>query len=767
MKIRSIRMVSFGKIRNRSFENIPDGLTVVVGNNETGKTTTMEFMRSTMFPGRSSAYPVPSKTDSGSMELETDAGEKLILQREHKKVTEIAGRPLPGDMLSIDQKTYRSVFAMDLADLTDSEAISSENIKNRFLTIPGGENVPDVLKELDSMKTEIMNSERITERNKVGSLNEDIGSLKMSIGRLEERMDEYDELAERRRGLKKELTALHQKQDEIEKEKTRRNMLEAQRGSLRKLAELDEERGRLDYSRTLSSDDVKRYGTATADAERLSREIEEYGEIKEDVSDEFLEELRSYENDLRSFIKGYDEMTDRREHLKDNIAEDEEFIEETGIPRELATDEAIREIEKAAKFKAPFIPIILLAAGIGLIALSSFIGKIAVLGGVALAGLGVLLLALALKKGGFKKWMATNGYEGISRDRVPSFLVKLERVNEASKRITISKEEIVSITDSLNETEQGLRELLNELEHEYEGMKEGFDFVSGYIKDIDDKRRRDSEILEMMDETDSLYDEIDTIHTKYDGKEGFMQICSDNRNLQDLDIRAKDLRENIEEATGMKVQDIIEELKMNWIAPDLGPEVESVNHSIGEVSTYMSSLISDGELGSLYEELNSKRAELTDAVREWGILALQESMVNVACTELYSKMQPSVIKTANRYLGMMTDERYSIDPDPRLNEVVIRDRLEHKTSRQWSSGLGDQVYLSLKMAVAKEMGSEHLPMILDDVLVRFDIGRRVGAITAILDFAKDQQAFLFSCDTSVAALFPDGTNIITLTSQAE
>jgi len=767
MKIRSIRMLSFGKIRNRSFENIPDGLTVVVGNNETGKTTTMEFMRSTMFPGRSAAYPVPSKTDSGSMELVTDDGEKLILQREQKKVTEISGRPLPGDMLSIDQKTYRSVFAMDLADLTDSEAISSENIKNRFLTIPGGENVPEILKELDSMKTEIMNSERITEKNRVGSLNEDIGSLKMSIGKLEERMDEYDGLAERRRGLKKELAVLHQKQEEIEREKARRNMLEAQRGSLRKLSELNDERERLDYSRRLSVDDVKRYGTATAEAERLSREIEEYGEIEEDVSDEFLEELRAYENDLRSFIKGYDEMTDRREQLKDNIAEDEEFIEETGIPRELATDEAVKEIEKASKLKMPLIPIILMAAGFGLIVLSSFIGKMAVLGGAAVLGVGILLLLLTLKKGGFKKWMAANGYEGISRDRVPSFLVKLERVNEASKRIIVSKEEITSITDSLNDTEQGLRELLNELEHEYEGMKEGFDFVSGYIKDIDDKRRRDSEILKMTEETDSLYNETDRILNKYGGKEGFVQICEDHRKLQDLDVRAKDLLENIEETTGMKVSEIIDELKVDWTAPDLGPEVESVNHNIGEVSTYMSSLISDGELGILYEELNSKRAELTDAVREWGILALQESMINVACTELYSKMQPSVIKTANRYLGMMTDERYSIDPDPRLNEVVIRDRLEHKTSRQWSSGLGDQVYLSLKMAVAKEMGSEHLPMILDDVLVRFDIGRRLGACAAILDFAKDQQVFLFSCDTSVAALFPEGTNIITLSSQAE
>jgi uncharacterized protein YhaN len=65
----------------------------------------------------------------------------------------------------------------------------------------------------------------------------------------------------------------------------------------------------------------------------------------------------------------------------------------------------------------------------------------------------------------------------------------------------------------------------------------------------------------------------------------------------------------------------------------------------------------------------------------------------------------------------------------------------------WSAGLADQVYLSIRLGLAREFGrhSEPLPVILDDVLVKFDPSRRKNAARVILDFAREQQVLLFSC----------------------
>ena len=76
-----------------------------------------------------------------------------------------------------------------------------------------------------------------------------------------------------------------------------------------------------------------------------------------------------------------------------------------------------------------------------------------------------------------------------------------------------------------------------------------------------------------------------------------------------------------------------------------------------------------------------------------------------------------------------------------------------KNSSQWSSGLGDQIYLSIKMALAEEITAEKMPMIMDDILVRFDDERKQGACKAIYEFSRENQVIMFTCDNSVFNYF--------------
>jgi uncharacterized protein YhaN len=89
--------------------------------------------------------------------------------------------------------------------------------------------------------------------------------------------------------------------------------------------------------------------------------------------------------------------------------------------------------------------------------------------------------------------------------------------------------------------------------------------------------------------------------------------------------------------------------------------------------------------------------------------------------------------------------------------VQSKDGLDRKSDGEWSSGLGDQIHLSLRLSMAEEMSrSESLPLILDDVLVRFDHERRQGAAKAIHVFSqKDggRQVLLFTCDHATHEMF--------------
>lgn len=59
--------------------------------------------------------------------------------------------------------------------------------------------------------------------------------------------------------------------------------------------------------------------------------------------------------------------------------------------------------------------------------------------------------------------------------------------------------------------------------------------------------------------------------------------------------------------------------------------------------------------------------------------------------------------------------------------------------------------LSIKLAVAKELGSGEVPVLLDDVLLPFDSERMDGACRALAQVSREMQILLFTCDDRIAS----------------
>ena len=74
------------------------------------------------------------------------------------------------------------------------------------------------------------------------------------------------------------------------------------------------------------------------------------------------------------------------------------------------------------------------------------------------------------------------------------------------------------------------------------------------------------------------------------------------------------------------------------------------------------------------------------------------------------------------------------------------DGLRKKVAKEWSSGLEDQVKLSVKMAVSLSLSKEKPPVILDDILLTSDTGRKHAACKALAELSGDIQVIYFTCD---------------------
>ena len=107
---------------------------------------------------------------------------------------------------------------------------------------------------------------------------------------------------------------------------------------------------------------------------------------------------------------------------------------------------------------------------------------------------------------------------------------------------------------------------------------------------------------------------------------------------------------------------------------------------------------------------------------------------------------PRITRTAQQLLARMTDGRYHslfIREDFSLQAGAGQEETLHDALWR-SDGTMDQLYLSLRLAVAEELTPD-APLILDDALVRFDDIRMRAAVSILRELAENRQVILFTC----------------------
>jgi len=189
-------------------------------------------------------------------------------------------------------------------------------------------------------------------------------------------------------------------------------------------------------------------------------------------------------------------------------------------------------------------------------------------------------------------------------------------------------------------------------------------------------------------------------------------------------------------------------------------EIEAAADSRGRLALRLEQIAADERLGELLFSRTGMDRKLDEGVKEWLSVILARHFLEVSKEKHERERQPEVIRRAGKYLALMTGNRYTLlsSGGERGLSVVLEGNdpaRERKDEIKWSSGLADQVYLAMRLSLATLWGrnSEPLPLILDDLLVRFDETRQQGAAEAILEAAANNQVLLFTCQKKTLDIF--------------
>lgn len=797
MRIIRINIASFGSVKGWTSGDLEENVTLFTGANEAGKTTTMEFIRDTVFPGKRIKYPSQDKNDSGTVIIKMDDGDERMLVRKGRKVTEAKGKALPSEETNMDAETYRSVFAMDLKQVADSRILTSGDFRNRFLTVPGGERIPEISEDIEKRMLEIMNRSRMSDKNEMGRILSEIDGIKREIADAESKSDQYDRLVADKDELGRRLASKKKRQELRRSEEDRSTVIMSQKKNVETLKGLYGRREALRYAGEIPENAKDEFGKLEmrlsaarvididtspeefpealngrmpGDVLNRQEEIENAWGVRQkvEVKEQMISSLEETAESSQQLVDDYTRATGWSENAARKVRSG------TYITNTAESVIAARKSEKAVPAAKNIARGTIAGAGLVLVLLSFLLSSdnltlrfSMLLAGVVTVIIGLLLPIIlaeradkksseAMSEAEWYAWMVSEGYPAnTSPEKACTLASKLEFISvaadkrdDALSQIRVLNEDVIALKASVMPLLEELRLTDPEFHSNVYAAYKMLKAALGTSFNTEDRDRRlENQRAAEIAMADFL--------AAYGGRESFLAVCRDRDALTETDAEITYLEKSMSSSTGLEVKELIRLVETEGGMPsEDGPDdaVEELNRKIGELDRDLEILRNDDAVSDLNVRMTMAQKTLGDLVREWGTLSMAEHLISGASEHFYRDLQPSVVKTANKYLGLMTEGRYRLDGDPRDKDLFITDDREKKSATQWSSGLGDQVYLSVKMAVAKETGSEKLPLILDDVLLRFDTARKQGACRAILDFAKDQQVILFSCDNSLYSL---------------
>ncbi len=233
--------------------------------------------------------------------------------------------------------------------------------------------------------------------------------------------------------------------------------------------------------------------------------------------------------------------------------------------------------------------------------------------------------------------------------------------------------------------------------------------------------------------------------TRFGGAEGYQTALTRSSELERIDVAISTLRKGIIDS-GFDPDAPLPDISK--VEVDASRQSE-VSRELGALRERMKAVLDTEALDSLIDRCYMILKDRESILRACAVAVLSSKIVEDACEGQYTEVRPGVVQTADRYIGMMTMGAYHLDTDPRSRELTVVNGIVTKGPKQWSTGLRAQVMLSLKLAIAKELGSGEVPMMLDDVLLPFDSMRMDGACAALAQVSKEMQILLFTCDDRV------------------
>jgi len=232
MIISEIHIDGFGLFNDFSSKNLKNGINILLGDNEVGKSTLLKFLRFTLFGyprfKEQRMSPLFGGNHGGRIKAILSTNKVAIFERKGDNQIALSydGNISYNETLWLQllgnatQDIYENVFAFSLAELIDMDSLSVSGVADKIFSIGAGLNISigEVLNDIQGGVDEIYSPRG--SKQTIPSVLKVIQEKKSSLKTIQENLPKYQELTTEIQGLVKEISEIEKdlKKARIEKE---------------------------------------------------------------------------------------------------------------------------------------------------------------------------------------------------------------------------------------------------------------------------------------------------------------------------------------------------------------------------------------------------------------------------------------------------------------------------------------------------------------------------------------------------------------------
>jgi uncharacterized protein YhaN len=178
----------------------------------------------------------------------------------------------------------------------------------------------------------------------------------------------------------------------------------------------------------------------------------------------------------------------------------------------------------------------------------------------------------------------------------------------------------------------------------------------------------------------------------------------------------------------------------------------------GELNREQATLAEDRTLAERQLDLSIVEKQLAEARQSWREHAAVGRVLERIRADYEAHRQPETLSEASRYMAKLTSDQYRRIWTPLSGDCLLVETAggESLPVDVLSRGTREQLFLSVRLALVANYARRgvNLPMVLDDVLVNFDLERTRKAAEVLCEFAAaGHQLLVFTCHDHMWEIF--------------